>query len=92
MAIDQYIEELKQFLRIFHSSEDDYLLFLLSASNDALSPLCGLTMTNNRFKELVFNRVRYAYNGDLEFFSENYQSEILDLSLMKLGEEDASTI
>ena len=34
-------------------------------------------------KELLFNRVRYAYNNALEYFESNFANEILRLQLQK---------
>lgn len=85
--MQDYLNELKQYLRVFHSSDDDNLQFLLNSSTRELKDLVDSDMTDERFRELVYNRVRYAYNGDLEFFNENFQNAILDLSFHSLKED-----
>lgn len=89
------LESFKTYMRIFHSAEDDYLMELLSASELDILALVGGSLSDREVKELVFNRARYAYTGNLEFFYENFQSRIFDLSLRLNGEEltnDESTI
>lgn len=89
------LESFKTYMRIFHSAEDDYLMDLLSASELDILALVGGSLSDREVKELVFNRARYAYTGNLEFFYENFQSRIFDLSLRLNGEElmnDESTI
>lgn len=89
------LESFKTYMRIFHSAEDDYLMDLLSTSELDILALVGGSMLDREVKELVFNRARYAYTGNLEFFYENFQSRIFDLSLRLNGEEltnDESTI
>lgn len=65
--------------------EDDNLTRILKASVEALQDDCGDydINTSERFKELVFERSRYAYNDVLEYFDENFLSQILKLSLAK---------
>lgn len=89
------LESFKTYMRIFHSAEDDYLTDLLGASERDILALVGGNLSDREVKELVFNRARYAYTGNLEFFYENFQSRIFDLSLRLNGEElinDESTI
>lgn len=89
------LESFKTYMRIFHSAEDDYLMDLLSTSELDILALVGGSLLDREVKELVFNRARYAYTGNLEFFYENFQSRIFDLSLRLNGEElmnDESTI
>ncbi|MFV8805908.1 phage gp6-like head-tail connector protein [Aerococcus urinaeequi] len=90
------LESFKTYMRIFHSAEDDYLMDLLSTSELDILALVGGSLSDREVKELVFNRARYAYTGNLEFFYENFQSRIFDLSLRLNGEElmqnDESTV
>ena len=95
MVDTQILDSFKTYMRIFHSAEDDYLMDLLSASELDILALVGGSLLDREVKELVFNRARYAYTGNLEFFYENFQSRIFDLSLRLNGEElmnDESTI
>lgn len=71
------------------SDEDDNLTRILKASVEDLQDVCGDydINTSERFKELVFERSRYAYNDVLEYFDENFLSQIVKLSLAKAMEE-----
>ncbi|GAB0170545.1 phage head-tail connector protein [Lysinibacillus sp. CTST325] len=68
--------------------EDDNLTRILKASVEDLQAICGDYDINisERFKELVFERSRYAYNEVLEFFTDNFSTQILNLSIAKAME------
>ncbi|MGG3383076.1 phage gp6-like head-tail connector protein [Heyndrickxia faecalis] len=91
---NQLLQEFKDRLHISHSSEDDNLKRLLSFSVSAIKSSCGdfniygTSETDNRAKELVFERTRYAYNDALEYFQGNFISEITSLGLSLIPEED----
>lgn len=82
---------LKEFKERMHlgDHEDDNLRRILSASNKALIRSCGDydINTEESFKELVFERSRYVYNDALEYFNENFLSEINSLGINKALEE-----
>lgn len=93
---------LKEFKDRMHldDGEDDNLLRILKASNDDLTSICGAydIATNERFKELVFERSRYAYNDALEYFYTNFLTQINNLNLDNAlktivveGDADATT-
>lgn len=92
------IEEFKERMHISHNGEDDNLKRLLSFSVAFVEDKCGAfeidgeTNLDKRAKELVFERTRYAYNDAVEYFDDNFQSDILGLSLdmvfAKEGEVD----
>lgn len=65
--------------------EDENLTRILHASIEDLIDKCGEYDVHNseRFKELVFERGRYAYNDALEFFDSNFITQITNLSLSK---------
>lgn len=88
---------LKEFKERMHlgDHEDENLRRILSASNTELKRICGAYDINadEVFKELVFERSRYVYNDALEFFNNNFLSQINSLSLEKAleeGEADAT--
>lgn len=90
------LEDLKNRLHIYHSVEDDFLQNdILAPSIDAIARMTGVDKDSNdpQFKELVMERCRYAYNDQLEFFEDNFQSEIIGLSstLLKGGDDDAGS-
>lgn len=49
--------------------------------------IAGETNDDKRAIELVFERTRYAYNDALEFFEDNFLSEITSLGI-ELSEDD----
>ncbi len=73
-------------MHISHN-EDDNLKSLLSSSVIAIKKSCGpFEISGNtdidiQARELVFERTRYAYNDALEYFKENFLSEITSLGL-----------
>lgn len=78
---------LQEFMDRMHldDGEDDNLLRILKASNEDLVSICGDydIAANERFKELVFERSRYAYNDALEYFYTNFLTQINNLNLGK---------
>ena len=80
---DEILQEFKERLHVTHSTEDDNLMRLLSFSVVDLTSKCGDfdIETNEKARELVFERTRYAYNDALEFFDENFLSMITSLGL-----------
>lgn len=84
-------EVLQQFKDRMHLGdyEDDNLIRILSASHAELYRVCGSydINTDEAFKELVFERSRYAYNDALEYFNANFISQINSLSISKALDE-----
>ncbi|WP_433943467.1 hypothetical protein [Paenibacillus sp. SN-8-1] len=80
-------EILREFKARMHldDGEDDNLFRILRASHEDLQSICGSydIGTNERFKELVFERSRYAYNDALEYFYTNFLTQINNLNLGK---------
>lgn len=71
--------------------EDGNLRRILKASHADLMRICGDydIETHEVFKELVFERSRYAYNDALEYFHANFLTSITNLSLSKALEDSA---
>ncbi len=96
----ELLKEFKDRMHISHNSEDDNLKRLLSFSIKAIKASCGdfdiygEKDTDERAKELVFERTRYVYNDTLEYFVGNFISEItsLGLSLIPESSETDATI
>lgn len=79
------VKQLKARMRISHDSEDEYLDSLITASFAYLKRRCGdfsIDDINENYvgKELVLERAKYTYEGNLEYFDENYQMMIHALS------------
>lgn len=92
MVTEKLLKEFKEEMNISHSSEDDKLKGLLSRSIIYVESKCGRfniegdRHTDIRAKELVFNRARYAYNDAVEYFEDNFLSEITSLGIEMAGE------
>lgn len=93
MITQDILEQFKNRMRISHD-EDDNLQELLSSSIAYVKSRCGDfdiegdTENDKAAKELVFERTRYLYNDAVEFFEDNFLSEITHLGLMMAGVED----
>lgn len=89
-VMESYLADFKKRMKIFHSSEDEQLIDLLEISYRDISSLIGLFDPKDFLagKELVFERSRYVYNDSLEFFYDNFQQRIMDLSLELSGGDD----
>ncbi|AND10486.1 hypothetical protein P4159_25620 [Bacillus thuringiensis] len=85
---NEILQQFKDRMRL-GDDEDDNLRRILSTSNKALLRVCGDYDLNNNeeFKELVFERSRYAYNDALEYFDKNFLSQINSLGVDKALEE-----
>lgn len=71
--------------------ENGFLLSLFYESAKALDELVGveLDFDDKGLQELLMSRVRYSYNNAVEYFEDNFKSQILRLQLMKGCEEYA---
>lgn len=84
-------EILQEFKNRMHlgDDEDENLMIILKASYDDLIRICGAHDINisTVFKELVFERSRYVYNDALEYFHQNFLTQINNLSMAKALDE-----
>lgn len=93
MIADKILEEFKSRMHL-GDFEDDNLKELLSFSVTYVKTRCGefnlegSKDTDIQAKELVFERTRYLYNDALEYFEDNFLSEIINLSLALAGDVD----
>lgn len=83
------LQEIKNYLSITWNDTDidTKLEKMIVESKKAISGLMGIDIdfdNDEEMKELLKNRVRYAYNNSLEFFEENFHDVILKLQL-KVG-------
>lgn len=78
----ELLAEFKERMKL-SDDEDANLTRILKASIEDLIDKCGQydVNTSERFKELVFERSRYAYNDALEYFNDNFQSQITTLAI-----------
>lgn len=94
MVTENLLEEFKNRMHIFHDGEDSNLKRLLSFSVAYVESKCGKFDTDSnktldkRATELVFERSRYAYNDAVEYFEDNFLSEIFSLGIEMGGDDD----
>lgn len=83
----EIVEEFKLRMHL-DDDEDGNLQGILERSVAALKRACGdYDLSDPVFKELVFERARYAYNDALEYFYTNFITQINNLMLAKAMEE-----
>lgn len=94
MVTDELLQEFKGRNNFFHKGQDGDFKKLLSYSIAYVKSKCGEFDVNGEketdklARELVFERTRYAYNDAVEYFEDNFLSEIISLSLEMVGDED----
>lgn len=89
--MEQLLKDFKLRMRIFHAAEDSNLKNILESSKVAIKRWCGSEdITKPEIRELIIERSRYVYNDSLEFFNENFLSELMAVSLSNYVEEDVS--
>ena len=86
MVTQTIVEEYKERMHISHN-EDDNLKRMLSSSVAYVKSKCGdfdvlgESDIDVRANELVIERTRYLYNDAVEFFEDNFLSDITSLGL-----------
>lgn len=94
MVTEKLLKEFKKRIHIYHDGEDSNLKELLSFSISYINSKCGKFKEDSdeevqkRAKELIFERTRYAYNDALEYFEDNFLSEIFSLGIDMAGDLD----
>ncbi len=89
--MEQLLKDFKSRMRIFHGADDENLKNILESSKAAIKRWCGSEdITKPEIRELIIERSRYVYNDSLEFFNENFLSELMAVSLSNYVEEDVS--
>lgn len=87
--LHQLLKAFKERMRIFHDGEDNNLSRMLESSEAAILSLVGSKdTTDTRVRELILERARYAYNDQVEFFYENFQGDLMALSLENYKSEE----
>ncbi|MFJ7950773.1 hypothetical protein ACIQZG_04495 [Lysinibacillus sp. NPDC096418] len=81
----ELLAEFKERMKL-SDDEDSNLTRILKASVEDLIDKCGDydLYTSERFKELVFERSRYVYNDAIEYFNDNFLSQITTLAISKV--------
>ena len=80
----ELIDEFKLRMKL-SDDEDGNLKRILEDSIEDLLDKCGEydISLSKRFKELVFERSRYVYNDALEYFDDNFLTQITTLALAR---------
>ena len=80
----ELVDEFKDRMKL-SDDEDGNLARILTASIEDLLDKCGEhdIATSSRFKELVMERSRYVYNDALEYFDENFLTQITTLGVTR---------
>lgn len=89
MVTTNVLEEFKERMKL-SDAEDDNLRTLLSFSISSIKSSCGdFNIEENKdAKELVFERTRYLYNDAVEYFEDNFISQITRLGLSLAGDDN----
>lgn len=83
------LKPFKERMRIFHSGEDNNLSRMLESSEANIISLVGSQRpTEPRVQELILERARYVYNDQVEFFYDNFQGDLMALSLENYKAEE----
>lgn len=80
------LAEVKAYLKINWDEEDSDLSKMINRGISRLNKLTGTTLNfdaDDIPKELLLDYCRYAYNNALEYFEQNFASDILKLQLEK---------
>lgn len=76
------LKTFKNRMRIFHNADDANLNYILESSQSALERLTGIDDVDiPEFKMLVIEHARYTYHDQVEFFWDNFKSDIMGLSI-----------
>lgn len=78
------IDEVKEELRITWDNEDSRISKLVERAMNYLNNLVGAELDytlQDDAKELLLNYCRYSYNNALEYFEENFMTEITRIQL-----------
>lgn len=85
------LQEVKAELKITWNDEDESLKGIIARGEKTLTNIMGVTLNfdeQTEEKALLLNYCRYAYNNALEYFEQNFASDILRIQLQKAVEED----
>ncbi|MEK4565193.1 phage head-tail connector protein [Alkalihalobacillus sp. FSL R5-0424] len=87
--MSELLSSFKNRMHISHSSEDAYLRDILRASFEDIVSKCGQfnLESNYRGRELVMERSRYVYNDAVEYFNDNFLSQIHSFGINNLPDE-----
>ncbi|HEC2177717.1 TPA: phage gp6-like head-tail connector protein [Staphylococcus delphini] len=78
MVSDEIVQGFKKRMHIFHDAEDDRLKEDLSMSYEVIKRDYGFFDIDENIlgRELVYERTRYVYNDQLQYFLKNFSTEL----------------
>lgn len=82
--VTKLLDIVKKYLKVTSKREDDSIKDFIRGGISTLTSIAGPDIDfENDFssKQLLKDYCRYAYNGSLEFFEENFSRQILRLQL-----------
>lgn len=83
------LKSFKERMKIFHNGENENISRILESSEAYILKTVGSQdISDPRIKELVQERARYVYNDQVEFFYENFQGDLMMLSLENYEPEE----
>lgn len=91
------LDSVKRYLRITWKSEDDDLEKMIERGKAQIERLTGTSIDFEEdlvAQDLLLDYCRYSYNNALEYFEDNFKSQILALQIheaIRVGDEDDST-
>lgn len=87
MTYETYLAQIKERLHILHNEDDANLLRLLEEGHSIVQSLCGkFSMENVYGRSLVFDHVRFAYNGMSEHFYECFKASLSSFGWSLVGD------
>lgn len=90
------LESVKSYLRITWKSEDYELERMIERGKAQIQRLTGTTIDFDKdpvAQDLLLDYCRYSYNNALEYFEENFRSQILALQIheaIRVGDSNDS--
>lgn len=91
------LESVKKYLRITWKSEDDDIERMIERGKSQIERLTGTSIDFEEdlvAQDLLFDYCRYSYNNALEYFEDNFKSQILALQIheaIRVGDSNDST-
>lgn len=77
---EEYYKELQNYLKSPDADKEN-IIAQLKRAHAWVKGRCGnFELTNDRGRDLVFNRVRFDYNGYLEHFESSFMNDLSSLS------------
>ena len=78
---EKYIAEIREYLHVSPDESDTNLMRQIEFAHAEIQGWCGeFSLENKRGRGLVFDYVRFMYNGQGEYFSSSYANSLTSFS------------